>query len=71
MLHSISFFIFISSNVKDLDSNLKDVDKALFGESMVKDKAHDIGKTKERIKELNRYDLTEFEFIYLYYQLYF
>ena len=71
MLHSMSFFIFICSNVKDLDSNLKDVDKALFGESMVKDKEHDIGKTKERIKELNRYDLTEFEFIYLYYQLYF
>ena len=65
MLHSI-----IWSNVKDLESNLKDVDKALFGEPMVKDKEHDIGKTKERIKELNRYDLTKFEFIYMY-QIYF
>ena len=71
MLHSISFFIFICSNVRDLESNLKDVDKALFGESMVKDKEHDIGKTKERIKELNRYDLTEFKFINMYYQIYF
>ena len=53
-----------------MESNLKDVDKAVFGESMVKDKEHDIGKTKERIKELNRYDLTEFEFIYMY-QIYF
>ena len=58
MLHSISFFIFICSNVKDLESNLKDVDIAVFGESVVKDKEHDIGKTKERIEELNRYDLT-------------
>nr|XP_022324767.1 early endosome antigen 1-like isoform X4 [Crassostrea virginica] len=41
-------------NVKDLESNLKDVDKAVFGESVVKDKEHDIGKTKERIQELNR-----------------
>ncbi|XP_078323987.1 uncharacterized protein LOC111125351 isoform X2 [Crassostrea virginica] len=43
----------LHSKVKDLESNLKDVDKAVFGESVVKDKEHDIGKTKERIKELN------------------
>nr|XP_022324785.1 restin homolog isoform X2 [Crassostrea virginica] len=44
----------LHSKVEDLESNLKDVDKAVFGESVVKDKEHDIGKTKERIKELNR-----------------
>ena len=59
----------ICRNVKDLESNLKDVDKAVFGELVVKDKEHDIGKTKERIQELYRYDVIKnkkYYFVYAY-----
>lgn len=53
-----SIFIFyhnisICRNIEELESNLEDVKKAVFGESDFKD--HDIKKTKERIQELHRY----------------
>lgn len=42
------------SNIKELETSLDDVKKAVFRETKVKDKEHNIEKTKERIQELHR-----------------
>ena len=44
----------LCSYIKELETSLDDVKKAVFRETKVKDKEHDIKKTKERIQELHR-----------------
>ena len=56
LVYCLVFYVDIRlcSYIKELETSLDDVKKAVFRETKVKDKEHDIEKTKERILELHR-----------------